>query len=306
MLVRPSPADHCTVTTTEPTTDDPPPAPAPARRRRRGSAIVGWLIWLVPAVLIGTGLKTYVGEPYKVPSGSMLPTIEPGDWIVANKMADDLDDFRYGDLVVFLPPPAVEDQVDALVKRIIGLPGDEITFADGVVVRNGAPVDEPYLTPGTVTTPKGTEPVDRARRSVLRAGRQPLLVDRQPHLRAGRRREHHRPGQPALLAADRRRRPLTHPSYGELVNSRERRTSPEFTSWAVVVGVSAGRGRGARHVVELGGHVDQLSLDLVQVLVAQVLLSQPLPRPPVPGREVVEAGTRRRRLGDRRRPRPPS
>ncbi|MFA9565500.1 MAG: signal peptidase I, partial [Acidimicrobiales bacterium] len=109
--------------------------------------------------LIGTGLKTYVGEPYKVPSGSMLPTIEPGDWIVANKMADDLDDFHYGDLVVFLPPPPVDDQVDALVKRIIGLPGDEITFADGVVVRNGAPVDEPYLTPGTVTTPKGTEPV---------------------------------------------------------------------------------------------------------------------------------------------------
>jgi len=147
------------MSTTAPTTDDPPPTPAPARRRRRGSALLGWLIWLVPAVLIGTGLKTYVGEPYKVPSGSMLPTIEPGDWIVANKMADDLGDFHYGDLVVFLPPPAVDDQVDALVKRIIGLPGDEITFTDGVVVRNGAPVDEPYLTPGTVTTPKGTEAV---------------------------------------------------------------------------------------------------------------------------------------------------
>ena len=66
---------------------------------------------------------------------------------------------HYGDLVVFLPPPAIEDQVDALVKRVIGLPGDEITFADGVVVRNGVPVDEPYLTVGTVTTPKGTEPV---------------------------------------------------------------------------------------------------------------------------------------------------
>lgn len=147
------------MTTTEPSTDEPAAAPAPTKRRRRGRAVIGWLIWLVPAMLIGTALKTYVGEPYKVPSGSMLPTIEPGDWIVANKMADDLGDYSYGDLVVFLPPPAVEDDVDALVKRIIGLPGDEIAFIGGVVVRNGEPVDEPYLAPDTITRPKGTAPV---------------------------------------------------------------------------------------------------------------------------------------------------
>jgi signal peptidase I len=145
------------MTTTAPAPDDQASPPAPPRRRR--SAIVGWLIWLVPAILIGTGVKTYLGEPYKVPSGSMTPTIEPGDWIVANKLADDLADFRHGDLVVFLPPPSVEDDVDALVKRIIGLPGDEVTFAEGLVMRNGAPLDEPYLAPGTTTTPKGTESV---------------------------------------------------------------------------------------------------------------------------------------------------
>ena len=148
------------MTTTAPGTDhpEPEPAPAPAARRRR-SAVVGWLLWLVPAILIGTGLKTYVAEPYRVPSGSMTPTIEPGDWIVANKLADDLTDFGYGDLVVFLPPPSVEDVVDALVKRIIGLPGDHIDFVDCVVVRNGDTLDETYLTSGTVTTPKGTESV---------------------------------------------------------------------------------------------------------------------------------------------------
>ncbi len=146
------------MTTTTPATDDDAPAPSPPRRRRR-SAVIGWLIWLVPAILIGTGLKTYLAEPYKVPSGSMMPTIEPGDWIVANKLADDLADFRHGDLVVFLPPPSVEDEVDALVKRIIGLPGDEIAFVDGTVTRNGTPLDEPYLAAGTTTTPKGTESV---------------------------------------------------------------------------------------------------------------------------------------------------
>ena len=146
------------VTTTAPATDDPAPANAPRSRRRR-SAIAGWLLWLVPAVLIGTGLKTYVAEPYKVPSGSMVPTIEPGDWIVANKLADELTDFRHGDLVIFVPPPSVDDQVDALVKRIIGLPGDEIAFVDGIVVRNGTPIDEPYLAAGTTTTPKGADSV---------------------------------------------------------------------------------------------------------------------------------------------------
>lgn len=148
----------CIVTTTAPGAAHPEPAPAPSPRRRR-SAVVGWLVWLVPAALLGFGVKTYLGEPYKVPSGSMQPTIEPGDWIVANKLADDLTDFGHGDLVVFLPPPSVEDEVDALVKRIIGLPGDEIAFADGVVTRNGDPLEEPYLAAGTVSTPRGTESV---------------------------------------------------------------------------------------------------------------------------------------------------
>lgn len=146
------------MTTTASAADDQVPAPAPQRRRGR-SAVVGWLLWLVPAVLIGTGLKTYLAEPYKVPSGSMLPTIEPGDWIVANKLADDLTDFARGDLVIFVPPPSVDDQVDALVKRIVGLPGDEIQFLDGVVVRNGDVLDEPYLAAGTITMPKGSESV---------------------------------------------------------------------------------------------------------------------------------------------------
>lgn len=101
----------------------------------------------------------YLAEPYKVPSGSMLPTIEPGDWIVANKLADDLTDFARGDLVIFVPPPSVDDQVDALVKRIVGLPGDEIQFLDGAVVRNGDVLDEPYLAAGTITMPKGSESV---------------------------------------------------------------------------------------------------------------------------------------------------
>ncbi len=45
------------------------------------------------------------------------------------------------------------------MKRIVGLPGDEIAFVDGVVVRNGDSLDEPYLAAGTTTTPKGSESV---------------------------------------------------------------------------------------------------------------------------------------------------
>ncbi len=146
-----------TTSDTRPSTGNAKASPSAWRRRARG--VLSWLLWLVPALLIGTGLKTWVAEPYQVPSGSMIPTIEPGDWIVANKLAGDLGDFHHGDLVVFRPPETVEDDVDALVKRIIGLPGDRIEFVDGGVIRNSVPLDEPYLAAGTVTTAKRADPL---------------------------------------------------------------------------------------------------------------------------------------------------
>ncbi|WP_249861519.1 signal peptidase I [Paenibacillus konkukensis] len=109
------------------------------------------------AVIVSFTFNTYVAQGMKVPTGSMLPTIQLDDKILVEKMVK-LTDFKFGDVVVFYPP--LPDQADQrFVKRLIGLPGDTIEVKDGALYRNGEKVDEPYLkekmnyTYGPITVP---------------------------------------------------------------------------------------------------------------------------------------------------------
>ena len=92
-----------------------------------------------------------VSERIRVESISMQPTLFPGDYVIVNKLA-----FRFtgtpdrGDVIVFRYPPNPE--AIPYIKRVIGLPGDQIHVADGKVSVNGQAVVEPYL---TVTTNRG-------------------------------------------------------------------------------------------------------------------------------------------------------
>lgn len=76
----------------------------------------------------------------RVENISMLPTLQPGEFIVVNKLAYKFSDFQRGDVVVFHFNPQ-EDYI----KRIIGVPGDIVEVADGVVMVNGVPLEEPYI-----------------------------------------------------------------------------------------------------------------------------------------------------------------
>lgn len=78
----------------------------------------------------------------RVENISMEPTLQPGEFILVNKLAYRLGEFRYGDIVVFhYPPNPAEDYI----KRVIGLPGDEITVEKGQVFVNGYGLSEPYI-----------------------------------------------------------------------------------------------------------------------------------------------------------------
>jgi signal peptidase I len=105
---------------------------------------------LFPVFLVVLVLRSFIIEPFRIPSGSMYPTLEIGDFIAVNKFAYGvklpvlqttiipIGDPERGDVVVFKYPndPAVD-----YIKRVVGLPGDEITYISRTVFINGNPVN---------------------------------------------------------------------------------------------------------------------------------------------------------------------
>jgi signal peptidase I len=78
----------------------------------------------------------------RVENISMEPTLQSGEFILVNKLAYRLGEFRYGDIIVFHYPPNPREDY---IKRIIGIGGDEIKVGNGKVYVNGQPLVEPYI-----------------------------------------------------------------------------------------------------------------------------------------------------------------
>lgn len=116
-----------------------------------------WVPSIVIGVVLSLFIRTYVAEAMRVPTESMVPTIEVNDRLFVEKMLW-LTTLKHGDIVVFTPP--VQDELHKrYVKRLIGLPGDTLEIKEGSLIRNGETIDEPYLkepmtyTFGPVTVP---------------------------------------------------------------------------------------------------------------------------------------------------------
>lgn len=102
-----------------------------------------------PVILVVFFVRSFVVEPFKIPSGSMMPTLLAGDFILVNKFTYGLrvpilnntfievNQPKRGDVVVFHYPPA--PSID-YIKRVIGLPGDRIKYQDKKLTINGEPV----------------------------------------------------------------------------------------------------------------------------------------------------------------------
>jgi signal peptidase I len=112
---------------------------------------------LFPVLLVVLAIRSFAFEPYRIPSPSMVPTLEVGDFIFVNKAAYGLRvpvfDRRLlrigtpdrGDVVVFRLP---SDNSISYIKRVVGLPGDRITYRDHKLSINGWPVDVELVLPG--------------------------------------------------------------------------------------------------------------------------------------------------------------
>ena len=121
---------------------------------------------LVMALAIAVVIKTFLIQPFWIPSESMLPTIQVNDRVMVNKLAFKLGEPQRGDVVVFRDPAEgeIEESIpeavirsvleaigvrtrgaDDLIKRVIGLPGETIHIEDNRVFVDGVAIDEPYL-----------------------------------------------------------------------------------------------------------------------------------------------------------------
>ena len=100
------------------------------------------------AVLVAVLLRAFVVQTFFIPSGSMEPTLQIGDRILVNKLSYHLHGVDRGDIVVFSRPPTENcggPEVNDLVKRVIGLPGDVVSLSGGYVYIDGKRLDESWL-----------------------------------------------------------------------------------------------------------------------------------------------------------------
>lgn len=137
-------------------------------RRRREARAIGngnkardpwWVDWsrsLFPVVLAVLLLRSFVAEPFRIPSGSMMPTLDVGDFILVNKFAYGLrlpvfhtkilgiGEPQRGDIVVFRPPWKPDQD---WIKRVVGLPGDKVVIKGEHVWVNGKLIQDQPIGP---------------------------------------------------------------------------------------------------------------------------------------------------------------
>ena len=131
---------------------------------------------LIAATAVGLALviQAFVVKPYRIPSGSMLPTLHINQRVLVNRLGNDFSTPSLGDIVVFHPPvnyaggckntsegesqtgqntaqacavAQSQPSSETFIKRVVGLPGDRLSISSGHVLRNGVAEHEPYIVP---------------------------------------------------------------------------------------------------------------------------------------------------------------
>lgn len=118
-----------------------------------------------PVLLIVLVLRSFLVEPFQIPSGSMIPTLKVGDFILVNKYTYglrlpvvgtkivEMNEPRRGEVMVFIPP----HDKRYFIKRIVGLPGDTIRYEDKVLSVNGERIMSEVIDSVQIEMPNGME-----------------------------------------------------------------------------------------------------------------------------------------------------
>src|SRR5437588_365341 len=145
-------------------------AKSTTKKPKSALANIGELV-LTVVVAVGLALliQAFIVKPYRIPSGSMIPTLDVGQRVLTNRLDTHPS---LGDVVVFHPPIGAgiehcadprqgassnqacavagrEDTTQTYIKRVVGVPGDRISIRNGHVIRNGKLEQAPYARPCT-------------------------------------------------------------------------------------------------------------------------------------------------------------
>ena len=144
----------------------------PPAELKKGSSASGSLLELVLIVAVALGLalgiQAFLIKPYKIPSESMVPTLQIGQRVLVNRIGARFSDPDVGDVVVFHPPTGAEmddmcgappptgqvclkptpEKADVnFIKRVVAGPGDRLQIRNGHVILNGKRQKEPFIRP---------------------------------------------------------------------------------------------------------------------------------------------------------------
>jgi signal peptidase I len=134
-----------------------------------GGSIIELVTIVAVALGLALGIQALLVKPYRIPSGSMLPTLKVGQRVLVNRLGNRFNDPKIGEILVFHPPVGAEGTGDTcgaakgdgeacakptpekasvnFIKRVVGLPGDHISIRNGHVIRNGKREKDDYIAP---------------------------------------------------------------------------------------------------------------------------------------------------------------
>lgn len=115
--------------------------------------VVEYAISFFPVLAIVLVIRSFLFEPFQIPTGSMIPTLQVGDFILVNKYSYgvrlpvigtkvfDVSDPKNGEIMVFIPP----HQDEYFIKRVVGIPGDRVRYQDKTLYINGEKQNQTFV-----------------------------------------------------------------------------------------------------------------------------------------------------------------
>ncbi len=140
----------------------------PRTQKSAGGSILELVMIVAVALGLALAIQAFLVKPYRIPSGSMLPTLKIGQRVLVNRLGNRFSKPKVGEIMVFHPPagadtqtcgdtrsrsgqacdsPTVQESSVNFIKRVVALPGDTIFIKDGHVIRNGTREKDSYIAP---------------------------------------------------------------------------------------------------------------------------------------------------------------